>query len=630
VAVIGKLLYGALFVVVLPLLLVAWARALDAQLPLPTVHSLPLGVAIASLGAAVMLAGWYALRVHGGGLPMNAFPPPRYAREGIYAWLAHPIYVGFCAIVLGTSVATGSFGGVFIVTPTAILACAGLVLGHERHDLLRRFGALTPPRLRLPADDDASVGWDDRLFFWLLVVVPWCVSYHAIATLGAAPDAVSTALSFEQRLPVLEWTEAVYASTYALVLLAPFLTRRRRELRTLSVQALLSMAIVFPLWLALPFIASPRPFVATTWLGRLLESERALDTAACAFPSFHVLWALIVAGALGSWVWVWALAIAASCVTTGMHTIADVAAAFVVYACVRRADAIWSMLRGWTERVANSWREWRIGPVRVINHGAWAAVGTFLALAIVSAFIGDRIAPLVIIWACTLVFAALTAQWLEGASGLSRPYGFWGGLLGATLGALCLRPVGVQPWVALGALSVASPFIQSMGRLRCLVQGCCHGSSAPPHVGIHYRHPRSRVSKVPELFDQPIHPTPLYSILWNVLVALVTVRLAVLHAPAHLLVGVFLILIGVGRFVEESYRGEPQTPVVAGLRTYQWIAIAAIALGAVMTAIGRGPPMPAMALSWRGAGIALLLAALNGAAFGVDFPESNRRFSRLA
>ena len=42
---------------------------------------------------------------------------------------------------------------------------------------------------------------------------------------------------------------------------------------------------------------------------------------------------------------------------------------------------------------------------------------------------------------------------------------------------------------------------------------------------------------------------------------------------------------GLGRFVEEAYRGEVQTPFLFGLRLYQWMAILSIVLGAICTTI---------------------------------------------
>jgi prolipoprotein diacylglyceryltransferase len=55
--------------------------------------------------------------------------------------------------------------------------------------------------------------------------------------------------------------------------------------------------------------------------------------------------------------------------------------------------------------------------------------------------------------------------------------------------------------------------------------------------------------------------------------------------PSTFIAGIYLILNGCGRFVEESFRGETQTPYWAGMRIYQWIAIINIIAGAFFTSI---------------------------------------------
>ena len=52
----------------------------------------------------LLLLGMAHLWVYGGGLPMNACPPPGYVMQGIYRFLPHPIYTGFCMICAGTSI----------------------------------------------------------------------------------------------------------------------------------------------------------------------------------------------------------------------------------------------------------------------------------------------------------------------------------------------------------------------------------------------------------------------------------------------------------------------------------------------------------------------------------------------
>lgn len=615
-----KLLYGALFAFVVPLLLMAWAAAAERAVPLPVPLSPEAGWALAAAGLVLLLAGMRALWVYGEGLPMNAFPPPKYVARGVYAFLPHPIYTGFCVLVAGAAIAAKSAAGLWLISPLVMLGCVALVLGYERPDLVRRFGEL--PRPRIP----------DRLSCYVLVLLPWVVLYEAIAALGVLPHARSTFLPFESRLPVIEWAEISYVSVYPAVCAVPWLARSRGDLRRFSTRVLLAMAIVFPLFLVFPLIAPPRPFTPHGPLGRLLAWERTLDTPAEAFPSWHVIFALLAAEAMRGrrWLWrVWALLVSVGCLATGMHSLIDVLGGFAVAALIARAGDLWEALRRSAERIANSWKEWQWHSVRLINHGAYAGAGSFLAIFIVGSFAGPgNDAAVLLAGVSALVFAALCAQIIEGSPHLLRPYGYYGGVLGVAAGALAAPLAGSSSWLVLAAFSVAGPWVQSLGRLRCLVQGCCHGAPAPQHIGIRYRHPRSRVCRLTGWQGLPLHPTPLYSILWNAFIALATARLWWLEAPLSLIVGLYLILAGLGRFVEEAYRGEPQTPVIARLRLYQWIAIGTVALGALLTGIPTSTA-PSPQFRWE----ALLPAAAFGLlatfATGVDFPDSNRRFARL-
>jgi len=163
------------------------------------------------------------------------------------------------------------------------------------------------------------------------------------------------------------------------------------------------------------------------------------------------------------------------------------------------------------------------------------------------------------------------------------------------------------------------------------VQGCCHGGPAPNGVGIRYRHRRSRVIQIASLAGVPLHPTPLYSIIGNLLIGTALLRLRLLGASPGIELGIYFILSGIARFVEESYRAEPQTKVIWELHIYQWMAIAAVLAGIVCTTIRSEPPVapfvaPTDTLWW----VAVSMGLLFGLAMGVDFPGSNRRFSRLA
>lgn len=634
---VAKLLYAALFVLIHPLLLLIWAARTSAVVALPPIHSLTGGLAATAVGLLLMALGMAALWRLGGGLPMNAFPPPRYVSRGIYSVLSHPIYVGFAFVCVGVAIASGSASGLWLVSSAVILASAALVLGYELPDMRRRFGNSLPERRLLPPDDETPPTVLDRLRCYLTVLLPWLILYEATVALGIPSDAKVAYFWFESRLTVWPWTEIFYGSVYLVVLMAPLLVRTRHNLRWFSNRALLSMLQVFPVYLVVPLIAPPRPFDSAGALGWWLNFDRAHDSAAAAFPSYHVIWAFLAAAAISTnrrhrWLGtVWALLVSASCITAGMHALVDVLAAFVVVWIVEHMDEVWEFVRSSSEVIANSWHEWRIGPVRIINHGAYAAAGVFVGILIIDTLLGPGHSAIPIsIYVGGTVGAALWSQWIEGSPALLRPLGFYGGMLGTALGGIAAaRLSGTSIWAVLSALVVAAPWIQGIGRLRCLVQGCCHGRPSNDRIGIRYAQAQSRVCRIASLRGVPLHPTPLYSLLWNVLVALAVTRLYLLHTTAAMVGGVYLVLSGIGRFVEEAYRGEPQTPTVCGLRLYQWIAIASVACGAFITTIIAAPltaqpvPHPSSILVASACGLFAWFVT------GIDFPDSNRRFARL-
>ena len=81
-AMIGKkILYGALFVVMLPTLLVVWAAAARANVSMPLYGNTALGSVFAALGLTLILIGMWELWRLGSGLPMNALPRPGWSRR---------------------------------------------------------------------------------------------------------------------------------------------------------------------------------------------------------------------------------------------------------------------------------------------------------------------------------------------------------------------------------------------------------------------------------------------------------------------------------------------------------------------------------------------------------------------
>ena len=637
----GRLLYGLTFVVLLPGYLVLWSLGLG-HLTLPDVPIVPaLGPVLIVVGTTVLLTGMWAIMKQGHGLPMNAYPPERYVRGGIYFWLSHPIYLGFCIACAGVAILFDSSAGLWVVTPIVTLCSVALIWGYERPYLIDRFGdAYFDHWLRVPVASASPPEIRDYISVIVLVFLPWLLFYEGVASyIGVVEPVWNSTLPFEEDLVAYDLAGLPYVLTYPFVGLAPFFARTKRSLREFSIAGLVATALVIPFYLTLPIVAEFRPIEPSTIWGELIILQHSIDNPATAFPAFHVTWTLLAARLLADrftgaraviWISAWVMAISAW--LSGMHAILDVFGAVFVYVVVSSYGRLWKAIRGGAESMANSWHEWRIGPVRIINHGFYAGLAGFAGYLVFAGILGPaNLIPTLIISLCALVTAGIWAQVVEGSDKLLRPFGYYGSLVGSIIGAFLVeRWTGLSIFVSLGALSVAAPLIQALGRLRCLVQGCCHGARAPEHLGIKVTEPNSRVCHLAELRGESVYPTPVYSMIGNLFIGMVVFRMLVVGAPAAAIVGIYYILSSVARFVEETYRGEPQTPVFGGLKIYQWISILLLVVGSILTMI------PSEPISLVGAGtnqmtwiIAIIFGVVSGAAMGVDFPDSNRRFTRL-
>ena len=636
-AVTARALYAVLFSAALPAALILWARRLDTLLRLPAYGTPIQGTAIAAAGVALVTAATWALWRFGHGLPASPFPPDRLVTRGPYRFVAHPIYVGAVAVSAGVSLAARSAAGLWIATPVLAAACAVFVMAFERGATVASFGRLPVPLLRLPGDTIAWPTLWDRVSVFVLAFGAWLVAYEAVQALGIPGDARSAYFAWDRGLPVLPWTEAIYALTYVFVAIVPLVANRQRDLRWFAVDGLVAVALIAPIYLLVPLIAEAKPVPGDGWLSALMRFERVHDGPVCAAPSFHVVWACLAARLYSSrWprlrlaFWPAACAIAASCLTTGMHAALDIVTGFLAYVVIVRASAVWRVMCDGAEALANAWHEIRLGPARLIVHGAYAALGGGLGTAIAGLLAGPDLWPWVVVMAlASVVGAGIWAQVVEGSSQLLRPFGYFGSVGGAVLTATAAGAAGADGWRLAAAFAVGATFTQAIGRLRCLVQGCCHGREAPAWAGIRHTHPCSRVVRLAHLAGVPVYPTALISLVWMLFVGACLLRLWAVGAPVTFVLGAYFILAGLGRFVEEHFRGEPQTRVVLGLRLYQWLAIAFVIAGAVVTCVASAGAPPASPLP-AGASIPVLaLAAFCYAAYGVDLPQSHRRFSRL-
>ena len=113
----------------------------------------------------------------------------------------------------------------------------------------------------------------------------------------------------------------------------------------------------------------------------------------------------------------------------------------------------------------------------------------------------------------------------------------------------------------------------SIGRVGCIIQGCCYGSPTSLPWGFVYTHPNSFIA--PELRRVLVHPAQAYEIIWFLILAGILLGLGKSLQPIKGMTFLsFLIGHSIERFLIFFVRGDyPELQIVAGLTQAQIIAV---------------------------------------------------------
>lgn len=169
--------------------------------------------------------------------------------------------------------------------------------------------------------------------------------------------------------------------------------------------------------------------------------------------------------------------------------------------------------------------------------------------------------------------------------------GIPGGLMaGVMVGVLVARRRGLSMAGAMDVMVPTIPVAQAIGRWGNWFNQEVFGrpTDLPWALEIDAAHRPSGYSEA-----ATFHPTFLYEGLWNVVLAIFLVRIerrGVLR-PGYL-VGLWVFGYGLGRLWVEALRVD-QASLIVGVRVNTWMALAAIAVGAVVTWTGRTAKSPA-------------------------------------
>ncbi len=393
-----KVLYGLMFTVIIPVILIVWAKftrnIVTIRLP---VNLLP-GYILLITGAIFVCSGIWNLWRSDNRLPVNAFPPKRFVKNGIYDFTRQPIYSGAALISFGLSAVTRSASGFWLVSPVFTLLMAAYVAGFKNEKTQSVFGTQDyKPFLSLPSASNIMPSFGDRLSSYFLVFVPWLIIYKAFIFIGAPDDAISTNLPFEEHLPIWEFSTVFYSFAFLFSLLVPLVVKTRKQLKHFITDVWFAIIFVGIIYLVFPLIIKQKDFIPHSFLGRIILYERSVDGESGALPSCHVIWAFLAAiyfsRSFVSFKWIWfglAVLISVSCITVGAHSILDVVAGFCAFIIIIYRQNIWNYLRLQAERLSNSRREWRIGPLRIINHGFYSGAAGFTGALLIGFFLGRQ------------------------------------------------------------------------------------------------------------------------------------------------------------------------------------------------------------------------------------------------
>jgi phosphatidylglycerol:prolipoprotein diacylglycerol transferase len=215
-----------------------------------------------------------------------------------------------------------------------------------------------------------------------------------------------------------------------------------------------------------------------------------------------------------------------------------------------------------------------LDPHRVMDLGIWV---------IVSALVGAKLLLLVV------DFRQYTGS-AQDLLGLARSGGvFYGGLIAAVTVALWyLRRHRMPLWTTTDVFAPGVALGHVVGRLGCLMAGCCFGRPASVPWAITFHDPAA-AANVGTPLGIPLHPTQLYEAGAE---ALIFGLLLALERRGRPFPGrtfwSYMLFYGASRFVIEFYRGDSRGLVLGALSTSQFVSVILVPLSiAMLVLLGR-------------------------------------------
>jgi phosphatidylglycerol:prolipoprotein diacylglycerol transferase len=159
---------------------------------------------------------------------------------------------------------------------------------------------------------------------------------------------------------------------------------------------------------------------------------------------------------------------------------------------------------------------------------------------------------------------------------------FYGGLLGAlAVGLWLVRRYELPVWTTADLFAPGIALGHVVGRLGCLLAGCCYGRPTEGGWGLTFTNPVA-AANVGTPLGVPLHATQLYDAGAELLILII---LLVSERRSRTFPGrtfwLYMLLYAISRYVVEIYRGDPRG-MVFGMSTSQFVSLLVAPLAIIM------------------------------------------------
>lgn len=190
-------------------------------------------------------------------------------------------------------------------------------------------------------------------------------------------------------------------------------------------------------------------------------------------------------------------------------------------------------------------------------------------------------------------FDQFTSSWQEFTTLLRSGGVFYGGLIAAVVVCIYqLRKHKLPLWTSGDLFAPGIALGYMVGRLGCLLAGCCFGRPTDVAWAVTFTDPIANLN-VGTPLNIPLHPTQVYESAAGLVILLLLLGLERIgRAFPGRTFWLFVLFYSVSRFIIEFYRGDDRGMPIEGLSTSQLISLVLFPLSLIMLWYLRRPARP--------------------------------------